>query len=46
MWVEADRVLELPLWEGDREFLARLRLDEPFFTLKLVYKNDKLVEIV
>lgn len=25
VWVEADRVLELPLWEGDRAFLCRLR---------------------
>lgn len=46
VWVEADRVMELPLWEGDREFLERLRDDRPFFTLKLVYKNDKLTDIV
>ena len=33
----------LPLWEGDRIFL-RLLLDEqqPFFSLKLVYKQDEM----
>ena len=46
VWVEADRVLELPLWEGDRAFLCRLRNTTDFFTLKLIYKNDKLIEIV
>jgi hypothetical protein len=39
-------VLELPLWEGDRAFLCRLRNTTDFFTLKLIYKNDKLIEIV
>ena len=42
-WVEKDKVLSLPLWEGDREFLRLLREDAPFFSLKLVYQGDKLV---
>lgn len=42
-WVEKDKVLSLPLWEGDREFLRLLREDVPFFSLKLVYQGDKLV---
>lgn len=42
-WVEKDEVLSLPLWEGDREFLRLLREDAPFFSLKLVYRGDKLV---
>lgn len=42
-WVEKDKVLSLPLWEGDREFLRLLREDVPFFSLKLVYRGDALV---
>ncbi|WP_337245694.1 8-oxo-dGTP diphosphatase [Luteimonas sp. gir] len=28
-WVQADRVLELPLWEGDRQFLPLVFDDDP-----------------
>ncbi|MCS6907831.1 MAG: 8-oxo-dGTP diphosphatase [Anaerolineales bacterium] len=42
-WIENDKLLELPLWEGDRLFLPLL--DQPgFFTGKLVYQDGKLVE--
>lgn len=42
-WVDKPALMDLNLWEGDRIFL-RLLLDEgtPFFSLKLVYVNDKL----
>ena len=36
----------LNLWEGDRIFLRLLDEDEPFFSLKLVYQGDDLVEAV
>ena len=36
-WIPADRVLSLPLWEGDRVFLPLLRSREEPFSLKLVY---------
>ena len=38
-------VLQLPTWEGDAVFL-KLLLDneEKFFTLKLIYEDEKLVE--
>ena len=44
-WVSKTEVPKLPTWEGDAIFL-KLLLDneERFFTLKLVYKNEKLVE--
>ena len=42
-WVEKEKVLSLPLWEGDREFLRLLWEDAPFFSLKLVYQGDRLV---
>ena len=44
-WVSKDKLLNLPMWEGDREFLP-LIMDETtkFFTMELIYKGDKLVE--
>ncbi len=45
-WIEKERVPTLPLWEGDRIFLALLTKDIPYFHLKLVYRGDDLVEAV
>lgn len=39
-------LLSLPLWAGDRIFLKLLLEDAPFFTLKLKYQGDDLVETV
>jgi 8-oxo-dGTP diphosphatase len=39
-WVEVDRVLDLPLWEGDRYFLPLVFADEPAqFHALLPYEN-------
>ena len=44
-WVEKSDVLGLPTWEGDRVFLERLLSgDERFFSIKLRYEADHLVE--
>lgn len=44
-WVEKSEILALPTWEGDRVFLERLLSgDERFFSIKLRYEGDKLVE--
>ena len=45
-WVPKNKVNELNLWEGDKIFFQLLNEDAPFFSLKLVYKGDKLVEAV
>ena len=42
-WVDKDKIILLPLWEGDRVFLSLLEENEPFFSLKLVYRGDALV---
>lgn len=44
-WIEKSSLFDLTLWPGDRIFL-RLLQDEnqPFFSLKLVYKGDDLVQ--
>lgn len=43
-WIDKKDILSLNLWEGDRIFLKMLIEDEPFFSLKLSYKGDELVE--
>ena len=45
-WIEKERLLSLPMWEGDRIFLALLDTDAPFFSLKLVYRGEHLCEAV
>lgn len=45
-WVDKDRILELPIWEGDRIFLEKLMESDRFFTLKVAYQGDRLVESV
>ena len=45
-WIEKERLLSLPMWEGDRIFLALLDTDAPFFSLKLVYRSEHLCEAV
>ena len=45
-WIDKSRLLELTLWEGDKIFLRLLEEDAPFFSLKLVYEGDTLVEAV
>lgn len=43
-WVDKDKVLDLNLWEGDEIFLKLLNEDVPFFSLKLQYEGNKLVQ--
>ena len=45
-WVDKQRVLHLPIWEGDKIFLRLLDTDEPFFSLKLCYSGDRLTAAV
>ena len=42
-WIDRERLLELPMWEGDRLFLELLGQDVSFFSLKLCYEGEKLV---
>ena len=45
-WVKKDRIEELNLWEGDKVFFRLLEKGEPFFSLKLCYYGEKLVQTV
>ena len=45
-WIQKAQLLTLPMWEGDRIFLKLLEENVPFFSLKLRYQGDHLVEAV
>lgn len=46
LWVPKDEIFGLNLWEGDRVFFDLLQKDVPFFSLKLCYEGDQLLEAV
>lgn len=43
-WVKKDKIPSLPIWEGDKIFLKLLEDEKRFFSLKLIYKGEKLVD--
>ena len=43
VWVEKEKIMDLNIWEGDKIFLKLLTENQPFFSLKLEYKGDKLL---
>ena len=42
-WVEKEKISSLPIWEGDKIFFRLLDSEERFFSLKLQYKKEKLI---
>ena len=45
-WIDRSAVYDLPIWTGDKIFFHLLEQDRPFFSLKLRYVDDELVESV
>ena len=45
-WIEKEKLLSLPIWEGDKIFLRLLDQNLPFFSLKLTYEGNTLVKAV
>lgn len=43
-WVPKEKFASLPHWDGDRIFLTLLDRESPFFSLKLTYKGNELIE--
>lgn len=42
-WIDKDKIFDLPIWEGDRIFLERMQKEKDFFTIKLEYEGNKLI---
>ena len=45
-WVPKEGVYNLPIWEGDKIFLRLMDEKAPFFSLKLEYVGDTLINAV
>lgn len=43
-WIRKEDLLSIPMWEGDKIFHKLIDDGEPFFSLKLVYEGDRLIE--
>lgn len=43
VWIDKDKVYDLPIWEGDKVFFKLLENEDRFFSLKLVYSKDRLI---
>lgn len=46
VWVKKEEMYQLKLWEGDKIFLKLIEEEHPFFSLKLTYHGDILIEAV
>ena len=44
VWVPKEKIEQLNIWEGDKVFLRILQKNSGFFSLKLRYEGDTLVE--
>lgn len=46
VWIEKEKVYDLPIWEGDQIFFRLLEEERPYFSLKLKYSvTDELTEV-
>lgn len=45
-WIKKSEVYNLPIWEGDKIFFRLLEERASFFSLKLRYEGEELVEAV
>ncbi|MBO5211752.1 MAG: 8-oxo-dGTP diphosphatase [Clostridia bacterium] len=45
-WVAIQDIYSLPLWQGDKIFLKLIEAKAPFFSLKLQYKGEELINAV
>ena len=45
-WVKKEDIKNLKLWDGDHIFLDLMSKNRPFFSLKLRYDGDELMEVV
>ena len=43
-WVPIEKINDLPHWQADEIYLDFLAQNKPFFSIKAVYKNSRLIE--
>ena len=45
-WIKKNELFEKTIWQGDKIFLKLLQDETPFFSLKLSYQGDILIQAV
>ena len=45
IWIEKDMIEDLPIWEGDKVFFRLLKEEQSFFSLKLTYEQNVLMDV-
>lgn len=43
-WIPKETVMTLPTWEGDYLFMEKIQTNSPFFSMKFIYENGKLMD--
>ena len=43
VWIDKEKIYDLPIWEGDKIFFRLLEESKRFFKLELIYQGDRLV---
>lgn len=46
LWVDKDKVMSLPIWEGDKYFFKYLLEEDKYFVMRLIYEDDKLIKVI
>ena len=44
VWIEEDKIEDLPIWPGDKIFFRLLKERDDVFSLKLTYISDVLTD--
>ncbi|MCH5271181.1 MAG: 8-oxo-dGTP diphosphatase [Lachnospiraceae bacterium] len=45
VWIPKTKIADLPIWEGDKIFFRLMEESADFFSLKLTYKGDSLIDV-
>lgn len=43
-WIDKDKIKDLNLWDGDKIFLDIMLTSDQFFSIKLAYRGDEIVD--
>lgn len=43
-WIDKEKITSLNIWEGDKIFIDKIHKGDSFFTVKVEYNGDELVE--
>ncbi len=45
-WINKDKIMDLPLWEGDKVFLPYLENSGKPWKLSLIYEDNRLIKVI